>query len=95
MSQHAFSLLRRPALVQSLDGETERPGEVFCELLRRLGLAGSAMARCYCGTIRTRLLKIGARVRVTVRRIWVSLATAHPAEEVFAHAYERLRRLAS
>lgn len=62
------------------------------DALRRLGLAGSPMANCYCGTIRTRLLKIGARVRVTVRRIWISLASAHPAESVFAHAYARLVR---
>ena len=61
------------------------------EALRRLGLEGSEMARCYCGTIRTRLLKIGASVRVTVRRIWLSLASSHPAEPVFAHAYDRLR----
>jgi hypothetical protein len=60
--------------------------------LRRLGLAGSPMAHSYCGTIRTRLLKIGARVRVSVRRVWISLASAHPAEPVFAHAYDRLLR---
>ena len=62
------------------------------DALRRLGLVGSEMAHSYCGTIRTRLLKIGARVRVTVRRIWISLASAHPAEGVFAHAYDRLLR---
>ena len=38
--------------------------------------------------------KIGARVRVTVRKVWVSLASSHPAEPVFAHAYERLFRAA-
>ncbi len=62
------------------------------DALRRLGLAGSTMAHSYCGTIRTRLLKIGARVRVSVRRVWISLASAHPAEPVFAHAYDRLLR---
>ena len=62
------------------------------DALRRLGLAGSTMAHSYCGTIRTRLLKIGARVRVSVRRVWISLASAHPAEAVFAHAYDRLMR---
>ena len=62
------------------------------DALRRLGLAGSTMANCYCGTIRTRLLKIGARVRVSVRRVWISLASSHPAEPVFAHAYDHLLR---
>jgi hypothetical protein len=61
------------------------------EALRRLGLEGSDMARSYCGTIRTKLLKIGACVRVSVRRVWLSLASSHPAEPVFAHAYHRLR----
>ena len=62
------------------------------DTLRRLGLGGSEMANAYCGTIRTRLLKIGARVRVSVRRVWISLASAHPAEPIFAHAYSRLLR---
>ena len=57
-----------------------------------LALAGSPMAHAYCGTSRTRLLKIGARVRVSVRRVWISLASAHPAESVFADAYDRLLR---
>ena len=62
------------------------------EALRRLGLEGTALANAYCGTIRLRLLKIGARVRVTVRKVWVSLASSHPAEKLFAHAYYRLLR---
>jgi hypothetical protein len=62
------------------------------EALRRLGLQGTALANAYCGTIRLRLLKIGARIRVSVRRVWVSLASSHPAEAVFAHAYDRLTR---
>jgi len=62
------------------------------EALRRLGLQGTDLANAYCGTIRLRLLKIGARIRVTVRRVWVSLASSHPAEAVFAHAYDRLTR---
>ncbi len=62
------------------------------DALRRLGLVGSRMAHSYCGTIRTRLLKIGARVRISVRKVWISLASAHPAEAVFAHVYERLTR---
>ena len=60
--------------------------------LRRLGLAGSAMAKARCDTIRLRLLKIGARVQVTVRRVVVALATGCPYQGLFAHAYERLMR---
>ena len=60
------------------------------EALRRLALAGTALANAYCGTIRLKLLKIGARIRVSVRKVWVTFATSHPAEPIFAHAYRRL-----
>ncbi len=65
---------------------------VLIDALRRVGLAGTELANAYCGTIRTRLLKIGARVRVSVRRVWVSLASAHPSERVFAQAVANLQR---
>ena len=81
----------RRQIVASFDGG-RLSSDGGAVLLRRLGLAGSTMANCYCGTIRTRLLKIGARVRVSVRRVWISLASSHPAEPVFAHAYDQLLR---
>jgi len=59
--------------------------------LRRLGLAGTALASAQCGTMRLRLLKIGALVRVTVRRVWVSLASSYAWREVFASVYANLR----
>ena len=59
--------------------------------LRRLGLAGSQMARARCDTIRLRLLKIGARIQVSVRRIRVSLASSCPYQDVFWHAWDRLQ----
>jgi len=55
--------------------------------LRRLGLAGTAMARAHCATIRLTLLKIGARVRVTVRRIWVSMNESCPYVALFMRAW--------
>ena len=60
------------------------------EALRRLGLAGTEMARAQCQTMRLRLLKIGARVRLTARKIWVSLATGHPAAGLFGQVYGNL-----
>jgi Transposase DDE domain group 1 len=59
--------------------------------LRRLGLRGTALASAQCGTMRLRLLKIGALVRVSVRRVWVSLASSYPWREVFTRVYENLR----
>lgn len=52
---------------------------VLLDTLRRVGLAGTEMAQAEVNTIRLRLLKIGAQVRVSVRKVWVSLASAHPA----------------
>jgi Transposase DDE domain group 1 len=64
---------------------------VLLSALRRLGLAGTELARAQCGTMRLCLLKIGALVRVTVRRVWVSLASSCPWQEVFTRAYANLR----
>jgi hypothetical protein len=64
---------------------------VLIDTLRRVGLKGTEMAQAEVNTIRLRLLKIGALVRVSVRKIWVSLASAHPAAMVFAHVYATLR----
>jgi hypothetical protein len=50
------------------------------------------MARAQCGTIRVRLLKIGAQVRLTVRKIWISMAAGHPAAAVFTAAHRTLMR---
>ncbi len=47
---------------------------VLVEALRRLRLKGTQMERAQAETIRVRLLKIGKRIRVTARRIWVSMA---------------------
>jgi len=63
--------------------------------LRRVGLRGTQLARATCGTIRTRLLKIGAVVRVTARRVWVSLSSAYPLQELFSQAAQRLRQVDS
>lgn len=59
--------------------------------LRRVGLAGTQLAQATCGTIRTRLLKIGAVIRITVRRVWISMSSAFQLQELFALALQRLR----
>jgi hypothetical protein len=58
--------------------------------LRRLALAGTRWAGARCFTLRLKLLKIGARVRVTSRKVWVALASGHPYADLFALAYQRL-----
>lgn len=64
---------------------------VLIEGLRRLGLQGTELARAQAATIRLRLLKIGARIRITVRKIWVSLASSFPLRGLFAQAWAHLR----
>ena len=64
---------------------------LLMEALRRLGLAGTELARVQCDTLRRKLLKIGAQIRITVRKVWVSLAGGYPYEELFAQVYTQLR----
>ena len=56
-------------------------------------LVGTELEGASIETIRSRLLKIGARVRQTVRRIWVHLSSAFPLREVLAHVTAAVRRL--
>jgi hypothetical protein len=53
-------------------------------------LAHSQFADATCGTIRLRLLKIGALVRISVRRIKLAMASAYPWQDEFALAHIRL-----
>ncbi len=58
--------------------------------LRRLGLKDTSMARARCDTIRLKLLKIGAQVRVTVRKVWVSMSESCPYRHIFRQVYDHL-----
>jgi Transposase DDE domain group 1 len=58
--------------------------------LRRLALQGTELAQATAGTIRLKLLKLGAQVTVSVRRIKIAIASACPLKGVFAAAHRRL-----
>jgi hypothetical protein len=58
--------------------------------LRRIGLAETSFADATCGTIRLKLLKIGALVRLSVRRIKIAMASACPAAADWGRAARRL-----
>jgi hypothetical protein len=60
---------------------------VLLDALRRIGLAGSQFADATCGTIRLKLLKIGALVRLSVRRLKVAMASVFPYQEEYRSAY--------
>jgi hypothetical protein len=61
------------------------------QALRRLGLKGTALEHAQCGTIRLRLLKIGAQIRISVRKLWVSLSQAFPLQGLFSAVLAKLR----
>jgi hypothetical protein len=63
---------------------------VLLHALRRLALAGTEWASAQVETIRLRLLKLAAEVRLTARRIWVRYARAYPWKALFAAAYAAL-----
>jgi Transposase DDE domain group 1 len=59
--------------------------------LRRLGLRARELAQAQISTIRTKLLKIGAQIRVTVRKVWVSMASSYPWKDLYQQVWINLR----
>ena len=59
--------------------------------LRRLGLVGTELAKAQCNTVRLKLLKIGAQIRITVRKVWVSLSTGYQYLELFRRVHRQLQ----
>jgi hypothetical protein len=60
---------------------------VLMAALRRIGLVGSQFADATCGTIRLKLLKIGALVRLSVRRLKLAMASVFPYQPEYRSAY--------
>lgn len=67
---------------------------LLLERLRTLGLHGTELARATAGTIRLKLLKVAARVTVSVRRVYIQLSSAFPRQDLFRLCHARLMRLA-
>jgi hypothetical protein len=66
---------------------------IVMRALREFGLKGTALAQAQCNTIRVRLLKMGAVIRITVRRVVLSLSEAFAFRDVFIQAWQNLRDL--
>ncbi len=64
---------------------------VLLSELRRVALKGTELARAQCTTIRTKLLKIGAQVSLSARRVWIRCASGCPYQRLFGQALENLR----
>ncbi len=64
---------------------------VLVSAVRRIGLKDTGMAKATCGSIRLKLFKIGAQVKMSVRRFLISMASACPYKEVFAQAFRNIQ----
>jgi Transposase DDE domain group 1 len=58
---------------------------------RRLGLKATELATAQAATIRGKLLKIGAQIRVTARKVWVSMASSYPWQDLYQQVWLNLR----
>jgi len=63
------------------------------EALRREGLRGTELARARSDTIRLKVLKIGAAVRVSARRVWIALSSSYPLKALLRGVWRRLADL--
>ncbi len=61
--------------------------------LRRLAPEGTELDQAQCDTLRLKLLKIGAQIRITFRRVWIALASGYAYAALFAEVHARLRLL--
>lgn len=61
--------------------------------LRQFGLQHTEMAQAQCDTIRVKLLKIGATIKVSMRRVCLALSESCPFQDVFGRAWENLQKL--
>jgi hypothetical protein len=64
---------------------------ILINRLRATTLAGTEMARATCGTIRIKLFKIAASLKVSVRRVVLHMPDACPFQEIFVKAWEALQ----
>ena len=67
---------------------------LLLERVRTLGLAGTELAQATVGSVRLKLLKVAAQVRVSVRRVYVQLSSAYPLQDLFRLCHRRLMALA-
>ena len=67
---------------------------MFCsKLFANIANAKTSLAKATVGTIRLNLLKLGARITVSVRRILIAIATSCPYQDILATAYSRIQAI--
>lgn len=68
---------------------------ILVHALRRVGLEGTELAKAQCNTIRLKLFKIGAQIRVSVRKVWISFSESYPYLSLFQQVFARLQQTAA
>jgi hypothetical protein len=66
---------------------------ILVHALRRLGLRGTELAKAQCDTIRLKLFKIGAQIRVSARKVWISFSESYPYFNLFQQVLLRLQQI--
>ena len=66
---------------------------IVLRALRQFGLAQTELAQAQCDTIRLKLLKLGAVVHISMRRVYISLSESYPFRAVFERVCANLRRV--
>jgi hypothetical protein len=82
-----------PATVLVLEAAPASAEPAGAAATQRVAAAAAEAARAQCDTIRLKLLKIGAVVRVSVRRVWVSLSEGYPWRAWFVQVWQRLQEV--
>ncbi|MCP4283339.1 MAG: transposase, partial [Gammaproteobacteria bacterium] len=73
--------------------ETHRVDYVLVQTLRQLGLEGTVLAKAQCDTIRLKLFKVGARIRISVRKVWISFSESYPYADLFQQIFNKLQQI--
>ncbi len=66
---------------------------VLMQALRRLGLTGTVMAKAQSETISLKLLKIGTRIRISVRKVWLSFSESYPHAALLRQVIGNLKKI--
>ena len=66
---------------------------VLMQTLRRLALNGTSMAKAQCDTIRLKLFKIGAQIRISVRRVYIAFSESYPYSDLFRQIMRKFQRI--
>jgi hypothetical protein len=66
---------------------------VLIQTLRQLGLKDTPLAKAQCDTIRLKLFKVGAQIRISVRKVWISFSESYPYADLFQQVFIQLQQI--